>query len=246
MNGKNGQSYARVITASAAMAALLIAVQFAFGFVSGVELVTVFLLSFCYAFGVIPGMAAATAFSLLRCILFGFDPSVLLLYLVYYNAFAAAFGLLGKREKPLPVWVCPALLSILICFCGYFAAAGVKTSILYQTKISVMLWVLFGILCALLALYSLLLVWGGKREKEGKELAIITTVAAFFTVCFTLLDDAITPLWYGYSASAAIAYFYAGFFAMLPQTICTVVSVPILFFPLKKVFFSAANREFVK
>lgn len=243
MKEGNGQSYARVITASAAMAALLIAVQFALGFVSGVELVTVFFLSFCYAFGPVAGMATATVFSLLRCILFGFYPSVLLLYLVYFNAFAVAFGLMGKRKKALPVWVCPLLLSGMAAACGYFAGTGLKVSVLYRGKITVMLWALFGISCALLALYAVMLFRGGKREKEGKEIASVTTVAAFFTVCFTLLDDVITPLWYGYSADAAIAYFYGGFFAMLPQTICAVISVFLLFFPLKKVFFSVAKRD---
>ncbi len=245
MKEKFGQLNARTLTASAVMTALLIAVQFAFGFVSGVELVTVFLLSFCYAFGALAGVLTALSFSLLRCFLYGFYPNVLLLYLLYYPIFALCFGLMGSKSKPLPVWVCPLLLTGLAAFCGYFAAAGVKVSVLYQTKISVMLWVLFAILCALSALYFIVLLKGGKREREGREVASVTALAAFFTVCFTLADDVISPLWYGYSAQAAIAYFYTGFLAMIPQTVCTAVSVFLLFFPLKKVFFSAAKRELV-
>ena len=36
---------------------------------------------------------------LLRCILFGFFPSVVALYLIYYNAFALFFGSFAGKEK---------------------------------------------------------------------------------------------------------------------------------------------------
>ena len=99
MKEKFGQLNARTLTASAVMTALLIAVQFAFGFVSGVELVTVFLLSFCYAFGALAGVLTALSFSLIRCFLYGFYPNVLLLYLLYYPIFALCFGLMGSKSK---------------------------------------------------------------------------------------------------------------------------------------------------
>ena len=51
-------------------------------------------------------------------------------------------------------------------------------------------------------------------------------------MCFTLLDDVLTPLFYGYSFDAAVAYFYTGFFAMLPQTICTLVTLSTLSAPV--------------
>ena len=76
--------------------ALLIAFQLALSMVQGVEVVTVFFLAYCVAFGVRRGMIVATAFSLLRCLLNGFFPNVVLLYLIYYNAFALVFGLLGR------------------------------------------------------------------------------------------------------------------------------------------------------
>lgn len=79
--------------------ALLIGAQFALSAISGVEVVTVLFLSFCFCFGVVRGMIVANAFSLLRCFIFGFFPTVLILYLIYYNIFAVVFGLLGKRLK---------------------------------------------------------------------------------------------------------------------------------------------------
>lgn len=237
-----GKSAVREIAACAVMVALLLAVQLALGFVSGVELVTVLLLAFCYAFGVRAGVLTATAFSLVRCLIFGFFPNVVVLYLTYYNLFALLFGFLGAKERLPAVWVCPVMLALLAAACGYFAGAGLKVSVLYREKITAMLWVLFGLLCALLAFYFALLFFRRGAGTAGRELASVTALAALCTVCFTLLDDLITPLFLGYSFDGAIAYFYTGFFAMIPQTICAVVSVFLLFCPLKKIFFAAAKR----
>ena len=76
--------------------ALILACQLVLSGIAGVELVSVLLLSFCYVKGVRCGLLVATAFSLIRCFIFGFMPQVIILYLIYYNLFAVAFGLLGK------------------------------------------------------------------------------------------------------------------------------------------------------
>jgi hypothetical protein len=151
--------------------ALVIAVQLAFSGVPGVEGVTLLFVVYAFVFGVYRGMLAATIFSLLRQFLFGFSPTVLLLYLIYYNGLAAVFGGLGKVvKKPLrALW----WLTILACVC---------------------------------------------------------------TACFTMLDNVITPLFYGYSWRATQVYFYASLIVMLPQIVCTAVSVGTLFVPLQKVF----------
>ena len=221
----------------AVMTALLIAVQYVLGFVSGIELVTVVFLSFCYVFGVKCGLLTGLAFSLLRCLLFGFMPNVILLYLVYYSLFALLFGFVGKKNI-LP-WICPALLAVLATACAYFALSGLPISILYKTRVSTMLWILLGISLAILVFYIVLVIT--KKGNQGRELASVTALAAVCTVMFTLLDDVITPLVLGYSAEAAAAYFYTGFIAMLPQTICAAVSVFVLFLPLKKAFVRVQN-----
>lgn len=222
----------------AVMTALLVAVQYAMSFVSGVELVTVFFLCFCYVFGARCGVLTGIAFSLLRCLLFGFTPNVIVLYLVYYCLFAALFGTVGRRKPP--SWVCPALLTALAAMCVYFAVKGLPISVLYRARVSAMLWILFGILAALLVFYIILLIYN--KSAQGRELASVTALAAFCTVMFTLLDDVITPLLLGYSAEAAAAYFYTGFLAMLPHTICAAVSVFIMFMPLKRIF-EAVHRK---
>ena len=116
------------LAACAVMCALLLVVQYVLSFVPGVELVTALLLAFCYFFGCACGMLTATAFSLLRCFLFGFEPGVLLLYLLYFNAFALLFGHLGKRA--VAAWICPALLGLVIgiFYCAYKKSIYRKTT----------------------------------------------------------------------------------------------------------------------
>lgn len=170
------------IALCAVSVALLLALQYVFGFVPGVELVTVFFLCFCYTFGAVTGMITATCFSLLRCLLFGFYPNIIILYLIYYNLFALLFGTLGKK----------------------FSAFG-------------------------------------NREIAG--LVTVTALAVICTALFTLLDDIISPLFYGYTAEAAYGYFIASLYTMLPQCLCTLVSVGLLFIPLSRVFKSAERQQ---
>ena len=77
--------------------ALLISSQFILSAIPGVELVTVLFISYSCVMGSKRAMLCATAFSLLRQFIFGALPTVLILYLVYYNLLAFTFGLVGKK-----------------------------------------------------------------------------------------------------------------------------------------------------
>ncbi len=81
----------------AVFVAFVIAAQLSLSAIPGVELVTVSFIAFSFSFGGKRGVIAATAFSLSRQLLFGFYPTVLLLYLLYYNLLTLAFGWLGRR-----------------------------------------------------------------------------------------------------------------------------------------------------
>lgn len=155
----------------AVFVALVITAQICFAAIPGVELVTVLFLSYSFAMGTKRGMLAATAFSLLRQIVFGFFPIVLILYLVYFNAFALLFGWLGKKFQS-PQTAFPYIV-LLVCLC---------------------------------------------------------------TACFSLLDNILTPLWYGYSRQAFRAHFFASLPIMFPQVVCAACSTFFLFLPLQKVF----------
>lgn len=222
----------RTITICALMVAILISVQFCLSFVSGVELVTVLFVSFCYVFGVKKGIIVATVFSIVRCILFGFFINVIILYLIYYNFVAIVFGLLNKREVIFKSIV-PFLLLCLAISCAYYAISGISISILYQSKITIMLWILFGICIFILLSYIVLCFV--TINKSSSDVIIVIALAVCCTVLFTMMDDIITPLIYGYSFDVAIGYFYTSFLALLPQTISVFISVAILFYPLKKV-----------
>jgi hypothetical protein len=235
------------IAYSAVMCALLIAGQFAFSFVSGVEVVTLLLLSFAFCFGVQCGMFTAVAFSLLRCFIWGFYPAVIVLYLIYYPILALIFGLLGKISDDVytnaPAWLFAVVNVILLAVaaaCFSLAVFDViSISRLYKRTIKILLWVIFGLCIALAIAFDItfFLVKAGKIKSENAlKVFLVTTLAAVCTICFTLLDDVISPLFLGMDINSALAYFYASFLAMLPQTICTIVSVSLLFLPLTKVF----------
>ena len=72
------------------------------------------------------------------------------------------------------------------------------------------------------------------KRCSGAALRIFmyTSVACVCTICFTLLDDVISPLMLGMTKKTALAYFYASFMAMLPQTICTLVTLSTLSAPV--------------
>ena len=79
--------------------AMLIGGQLILSAVSGIEIVTVLLLCFAFSYGWRDGVLIAVVFSVLRCFIFGFQVNVIILYLIYYPAFALFFGWLGTRLK---------------------------------------------------------------------------------------------------------------------------------------------------
>ena len=164
---------AKEIALNGVFTALLIGGQIVLSGISGVEIVTVLLLSFSYYFGIRRGLFVANAFSLLRCLIFGFFPNVIILYLVYYNLFVLAFGLLGIRFK---------------------------------------------------------------KELNLVIHIILVIAACIMTIIFTGLDDIITPLYYRFSIDAMRAYALASLMAVIPQVICTIVTVSFLLPILNRVF----------
>ena len=227
----------------AVMTALLLGGQFALSFVAGVEVVTVLLLCFSAYFGVITGVATAVCFCTLRCLIWGFMPNVVLLYFIYYPLFAALFGLLGKIKNEsfdkakirLAIVVNALLLAIFsaaLC-CALFDV--IRISRLYKATVKAFLYAVAGVCGGLLIAFNVFYALvRGKVLKSGKPLRIFlyTAVAALCTICFTLLDDVISPLIVGMDKLTALTYFYASFTAMLPQVICTVATVSTLYLPL--------------
>ena len=157
--------------------AILISAQLVLSAIPGVEVVTVLFVAYAFAVGWQKATFTATAFSLVRQLIFGFFPTVLILYLIYYNFLAVVFGFLGRKIR------------------------GMKGSLL-----------------------------------------VVTAVACVCTVCFTMTDNILTTLWYGYSEKAMKVYFMASMPVMISQVVCTAVSVFCLFLPLFRIF----NRFFTE
>lgn len=229
------------IAYSAVAAALLIAAQLALSAAQGVEVVTVMLLSFSYVFGVWCGVFSALTFSLLRCFIFGFYPSVIVLYIIYYPAFALVCGLLGRisnsfYESKRALFIAAVNIICLSAAAGATATAAtgaIHVAPAADIAINTAFYILGGAFLALAATCNLTAVFL-KGDKRANSLKVIcaTGVAALFTICFTLLDDVITPLFMGMTQQTALTYFFVSFTAMLPQTICAIVTVSTLFLPV--------------
>lgn len=238
-------SPSREIAYIAVTCALLIGGQYVFSFVAGVEIVTLILVCFSYVFGARRGAVCAAAFSLLRCFIYPFSHTALILYLIYYPLLALVFGSLGHIKectfKNCPAYFAALVNILLLAIAGAcavcFALDLIKTPRLYKVTLNVLLWVIFALCVAECAAFDVLFVMNRRGKDTAQLLKIITlsSVAAVCTVCFTLLDDIITPLFYGFSRVNALTYFYGSFLAMLPQVVCTIVSVSTMFTPLTAV-----------
>lgn len=234
-------SPARTAAYSAVTCALLIAVQYALSAVPGVECVTVVLLCASYCFGPWFGGVTGLAFSLLRCIIFGFAPAAIILYCIYFPMFGIIFGLTGRLGGELDVIKKIAVnVALAALTAAAFFAAGldvIKISRIYKEMCDALLYTLGSLFFALIAAFDIL--WIKSRGKNGERalfLFFIVTAAAMCTICFTLLDDVISPLMLGMTFEGALVYFYASFTAMLPQTLCTIVTVGLMFYPLTAIF----------
>ncbi|MBR2646126.1 MAG: hypothetical protein IKD47_01005 [Clostridia bacterium] len=138
----------------------------------------------------------------------------------------------------------PGVELVTVLFVAYAFVFGVKRSVIAAIAFSLLRQLVFGFFPTVLVLYLvyfplLAITFGalGKKLRLSlRALIVLTVIACGCSACFTLLDNVITPLWYGYSARAAEIYFYASFSVMLPQVICAAVSVFFLFLPLQKAF----------
>jgi energy-coupling factor transport system substrate-specific component/cob(I)alamin adenosyltransferase len=138
----------------------------------------------------------------------------------------------------------PGVEIVTVLFVSYAFVFGVRRGVTTGIVFSLLRQLIFGVYPSVLLLYLLYysflpLVFGllGKKvKKPAKSLLWIVLTACLCTVVFTMLDNLITIVWYGYTERAARAYFAASFTVMLPQVLCTAVSVAVLFLPLVRVF----------
>ncbi len=131
---------------------------------------------------------------------------------------------------------------MMLCFCFSY---GVRSGVAAATVFSLVRCLVFGfqpnVIVLYLVYYNLFaLFFGWLGGRFAGKLSLVRTVivvisAMGFTLLFTLLDDVITPLLYGFHPNAAKVYFLQSLYTLIPQLLCTLVTVAILFPPLTEV-----------
>ncbi len=132
---------------------------------------------------------------------------------------------------------------LLLSFCFYF---GVRQGMVVGTAFSFVRCFVFGFSPTAIVLYliyynlfalvfGMLGHWRGQRVKVA-TIALLAACAVGMTTLFTLLDDVITPLFYGFTLSQLRVYFIASLTALVPQCISSAVTVPILVPPLLRAY----------
>ncbi len=138
----------------------------------------------------------------------------------------------------------PGVEIVTLLFVTYAFAFGAVRGTTAATAFSFLRMFVFGFDMKVLVLYVLYFniltaIFGGLGRCVKKTLAALpwlTAVACVCTAGFTMLDNVLTVFWYSYSERAAKIYFTASLSFMIPQVICTAVSVALLFLPLSKAF----------
>ena len=132
------------------------------------------------------------------------------------------------------------LVTVLLLVFSY--RFGVRCGVLSAVAFSLLRCLLFGFFPNVVLLYLLYyplfaacfgILGNALHRRTGVRVQMLLTVlAVLLTALFTLLDDAVTPLLYGYTREAALAYFLASLPTMAVQTVCAAVTVLLLFRPL--------------
>ncbi len=123
---------------------------------------------------------------------------------------------------------------------------GIGQGLLVANSFSLLRCFIFGfmpnVLILYLVYYNLFVIVFGivgkmfKHEYSIKKHIIILLIAIIMTAIFTITDNILTPLIYGFSQKAMEAYFIASLYTAVPQIICTFVTVSIVFPCLLKIY----------
>lgn len=131
-------------------------------------------------------------------------------------------------------------IEVVTLFCTlFFYLFGVKRGLILAVAFSFIRCIIFGfyptVIILYLVYYSLFaLVVGLMGDKFNHKYTFKRHIVLIITVCFlscvfTLLDDIITPLFYGLYNEAFYSYFIASLPFMLSSVLCTLVSISLIF-----------------
>ena len=135
---------------------------------------------------------------------------------------------------------------VTVLFASFVYAQGTKNGLMLATCFSLIRCLIFGFIPNVIILYLIYynlfaVVVGGlsyafKRKLTVKILVVLTITVLLLTILFTALDNVITPLFFGYNLETAKVYFLTSLYAVIPQSICAVVTMSCLFYPLLKFY----------
>lgn len=131
---------------------------------------------------------------------------------------------------------------LFLCFCYVY---GVKQGLFVANAFSLIRCLVFGFNLNVLILYLVYfnlfaLGFGGlgnafKKKYSIKIHAIVIAVCVLYTLAFTMLDNVITPIFYGFTLNATKGYFYASLYTLVPHLACSFTTTLLLFLPIIKI-----------
>ncbi|MBE5747383.1 MAG: hypothetical protein E7352_04340 [Clostridiales bacterium] len=158
-------------------------------------------------------------------------------------AYLAAFVALviGGQVALSPI---PGVEIVTVLFVSYAFVFGISRGMIASTAFSLLRQLVFPfsppVLILYLVYYNFLTATFGFFGRIVKRPLVclwwLTVAACLCTACFTMLDNLVTPWWLGFSERAKEAYVYASLSFMIPQIICTAITMGVLFYPLQRVF----------
>ena len=123
---------------------------------------------------------------------------------------------------------------------------GIGQGLLVANAFSLLRCFIFGFMPNVIVLYLIyynifVFVFGliGKlfrHEYSIKKHMVVLFIAVIMTALFTMTDNVLTPLMYGFTMNAAKAYVIASLYTLIPQLVCTFATVVMVFPALLKIF----------
>lgn len=133
---------------------------------------------------------------------------------------------------------------VTVLLLAYCYVCGVRQGMLVANAFILLRCFIFGFAPNVLILYFVYynlfaVVFGliGKafaRRYSPIKHAALVLAAIVMTALFTVADNVLTPLMYGFSPFATKGYWAASLYTMIPQLICSLVTVSLMFLPLYK------------
>ncbi len=161
-----------------------------------------------------------------------------------YAYLAVFVALLIAAQLVLSVVLGVEVVSVL--FIAYAYVFGAKRGMLAATAFSLLRQFLFGFFPVVLLLYLLyfngltvFFGWLGEKKRtalESRQLPIVMVFSCIATLCFTLTDNVISPLFLGYTWEQTKLYFVASVPVAIAHVVSVGISVFLLFLPLKRIF----------